>query len=112
MSSPLAGEVATSTWNLPVLSSSFFRMGVVSCHLWLFWPSTIRTLIADAAYRAGARRRQSAREGFMLRSLTRFRAATVRSDFTHLKPLPYGHGSATGIAGNSTGPVSVPQATG
>src|SRR5882724_12057006 len=71
MSSPLAGEVATSTWNLPVLSSSFFRIGVVSGHLWLFCPSTIRTLIVDAAYRAGASRRQSAKEGFMLRSLTR-----------------------------------------
>src|SRR6266481_4365287 len=70
MSSPLPGVVAMSTWNLPVLSSSFFRIGVVSCHLWLFCPSTIKTLIADAACSAGARRRHSAIEGFMLRSLT------------------------------------------
>ena len=30
---PFGGEVATSTWNLPELSSVFFKTGVVSCHL-------------------------------------------------------------------------------
>ena len=53
MSPFLSGEVATSTVKRPVSSRIFFMMGVVSCQLWLFWPSTMRHLSAGSAAAAG-----------------------------------------------------------
>src|SRR5262245_41376833 len=43
-----AGAVATSTEKRPDASSHFFTYGVVSCHAWSFWPSTMTTLIFSA----------------------------------------------------------------
>src|SRR4051812_45052655 len=44
-----SGVVATSTVKILASSRIFLRIGVVARQLWLFWPSTIRTLIGSAA---------------------------------------------------------------
>ena len=45
MSLPLGGQVDTSTVKRPLFSIISWSTGVVSAHLWLFCPSTIRALI-------------------------------------------------------------------
>src|SRR5215216_98651 len=50
-----SGAVATSTENSLVSSKAFLRSGVVARQLWLFWPSTMSTLIGSPADRVEAR---------------------------------------------------------
>jgi hypothetical protein len=74
MSPPAGGDVATSTENRPLDSKMLFKIGVVTFHSWLFWPSMIsaRSFSVDSAG-AWARRASLRRDATITKHIVAIR---------------------------------------